>query len=60
MLEMRAAPGCFVCIVGGCWANNNNNNDNDSDNDNDSNNNAPVPFFPAPSPLLGPLAGCRA
>ena len=21
MLEMRAAPGCFVCIVGGCWAN---------------------------------------
>ena len=20
-LEMRAAPGCFVCVVGGCWAN---------------------------------------
>ena len=20
MLEMRAAPGCFVCIVGGCLA----------------------------------------
>ena len=20
MLEMRAAPGCFICIVGGCLA----------------------------------------
>ena len=20
MLEMRAAPGCFICIVGGCVA----------------------------------------
>ena len=26
MLEMRASPGCFVGIVGGCWGNNKNNN----------------------------------
>ena len=58
MLEMRAAPGRFVCIVGGCWANNNNNNNNHNHNNN--NNNDKNTTTTATSPLLGPLAGCRA
>ena len=59
MLETRASPGCFVCIVGGCWANNNNNNHNHNHNNNNNNNDKNTTTT-ATSPLLGPLAGCRA
>ena len=60
MLEMHAAPGCFVCIVGGCWANNNNNHNHNHNNNNNNNNNDKNTTTTATSPLLGPLAGCRA
>ena len=72
MLEMRAAPGCFICIMGGCLADAGTTlphlgvilahlgamlNNTITNNHNNSHDRG---FRPPEPPDLTPLAGCRA